>query len=530
MNDDTIIERTYPVLDTLLQECAPQADAPCLRLVTAACVFESDDAALHIMHRLIRAHRVEVIHLGRHRSARDVARAAVQEDADAVMVSCQDSGNAGYFRDLLAMLREHADGPVPVFVITVNRLNAGALAELAAIGVAQVYRGNDMSDADLAHMLGTVKTCAQVAQPTGHAHDQNIPSVARLIAPSAAQSHMVLSAQEAGYAWWPMPQARPAPTLPPLPVRAKAGGGHSLDSTSDLTSNSTFLQKERAIARMLSAVEDTFNATSPFRQLRKCRHLAPGTVPVIGITGPGGAGKSTVTDALITRFLAHFPEMRIAVISLDSTRRQHGGALLGDRLHMNALHSQQVYMRSMASRRQALATSVILQEWIESLRSEDFDLVMVETAGIGQSDTMIVDLVDVPVYVMTPDYGAASQLEKIDMLDDAELVVFNKYDQPGAWDALMEVSQQWRKNHSADPRHGDNIPVYPTIANQRNDPGVERMFFNLCQIVRARMCACFPQTPADVGLPTGVEITSGCYCLNLMPTRCDFDPLSKQVA
>lgn len=164
-------------------------------------------------------------------------------------------------------------------------------------------------------------------------------------------------------------------------------------------------------------------------------------VPVVGITGTGGAGKSSVTDELLNRFLQCFPEMRIAVVAVDPTRRRTGGALLGDRIRMNSLRSERVFMRSMATRRHHVAVSEVLKDAIAFLKAVGFDLVMVETAGIGQSDTSIVDLVDFPIYVMTSDYGAASQLEKIDMLDYAELVVLNKFDRRGAEDALRDVAQ-----------------------------------------------------------------------------------------
>ena len=217
--------------------------------------------------------------------------------------------------------------------------------------------------------------------------------------------------------------------------------------------------------------------------LRKEWQGQAGQVPVIGITGTGGAGKSSVTDEILNRFLASFPDKRIAVLAVDPTRRRTGGALLGDRIRMNSLRSNRIYMRSIATRRQHLATSEMLADHIAFLKSQGFDLVIVETAGIGQSDSEIVDMVDFSVYVMTSDYGAASQLEKIDMLDFADLVVLNKYDKRGAEDALRDIRKQWKRNHLAFDAPVDEVPVYPTIASQFNDPGVSWMFVELCRRV-----------------------------------------------
>ena len=236
-----------------------------------------------------------------------------------------------------------------------------------------------------------------------------------------------------------------------------------------------------SIAQVLSAMEDSVLTESQLDKLRKEWRIAGAKVPVIGITGTGGAGKSSVTDELLSRFMQYFPNMRIAVLAVDPTRRRTGGALLGDRIRMNSLRHPRIYMRSMATRRQHLSTSAMLGDAVAFLKSLQFDLVIVETAGIGQSDSQIVDLVDLPVYVMTSEYGAASQLEKIDMLDFASLIVLNKFDKRGAEDALRDVRKQWKRNHQAFQADDEAIPVFPTIASQFNDPGLTWMFVNLCQ-------------------------------------------------
>jgi len=249
------------------------------------------------------------------------------------------------------------------------------------------------------------------------------------------------------------------------------------------------LRKDNAVdvAQMLTALEAGIYSNA---ELKMKRHEWAGKdkqAPVVGITGTGGAGKSSVTDELLNRMLSCFPEKRIAILAVDPTRRRTGGALLGDRIRMNSLRSEHIYMRSMATRRQHLATSAMLTDAISFLKSAGFDLVLVETAGIGQSDSEIVDMVDLSCYVMTSEFGAQSQLEKIDMLDYAELVVLNKFDKRGAEDALRDVRKQWKRNHNAFTIEDEDVPVYPTIASQFNDPGLSWMFVNLLRLLREKL-------------------------------------------
>jgi len=244
----------------------------------------------------------------------------------------------------------------------------------------------------------------------------------------------------------------------------------------------TFESKQTTdVAATISAIEEGVFSDAQMSALRKEWQLQARHVPVVGITGTGGAGKSSVTDEILNRFLASFPDKRVAVLAVDPTRRRTGGALLGDRIRMNSLRSERIYMRSIATRRQHLATSEMLSDHILFLKSLGFDLVIVETAGIGQSDSEIVDMVDFSVYVMTSEYGAASQLEKIDMLDFADLIVLNKYDKRGAEDALRDIRKQWKRNHVAFDTADEDIPVFPTIASQFNDPGISWMYSELCR-------------------------------------------------
>ncbi len=239
---------------------------------------------------------------------------------------------------------------------------------------------------------------------------------------------------------------------------------------------------DQSVAEALSALEDETFDPAELEPMRAAAHQ----VPVIGITGTGGAGKSTVTDELLNRLSHTFPDKRIAVVAVDPSRRRTGGALLGDRIRMNSLRDPAIYMRSLATRAANRSTSAILADALSLLRGAGFDLVIVETAGIGQSDSDIVDLVDIPMYVMTSEFGAASQLEKIDMLDLAEIVIINKFDRRGSLDALRDVRKQWRRNHVSFETPEDEIPVYPTIASQFNDPGVTWMFHQLCRVIGAR--------------------------------------------
>jgi len=235
------------------------------------------------------------------------------------------------------------------------------------------------------------------------------------------------------------------------------------------------------LARSISVLEGAAGTDAMAEQIRRAVSRSRSTAPVIGVTGTGGAGKSSLNDELLSRFVRHFPGKQIAVVAMDPTRRRSGGALLGDRIRMNSLAAEQIFMRSLATRRQHLATSAVLKDVIGLYRLAGFDLIVVETAGIGQSDTEIVDMVDLSMYVMTSEYGAASQLEKIDMLDYADMIVLNKSEKRGAADSLRDVRKQWRRNHPERAMLPDEqVPVYPTIASWFNDPGVNRLFAALC--------------------------------------------------
>ncbi|HEU4670916.1 MAG TPA: cobalamin-dependent protein, partial [Dyella sp.] len=355
------------------QQARTPGEASPLRFVTAASLFDGHDAAINIMRRIIQAQGAEVIHLGHNRSVEDVVRAALQEDADAIALSSYQGGHVEYFKYMVDMLKERGAEHIRVFGGGGGTITPEEIRELQAYGVERIYHPNDGMKLGLTEMIEDVMARAGKAAAKRAEETRGVPAVR--------------------------------------------------------------VDDEISIGRMLSAIEEGDLAESELARLRKEWQLAGKQTPVLGLTGTGGAGKSSVVDELLLRFLQAFPQMRIAVLAVDPTRRRSGGALLGDRIRMNSLRSHRVYMRSMATRRQHAATNTVLHDCIDFLKSQPYDLVIVETAGIGQSDSEIVDLVDFPVYVMTSEYGAASQLEKIDMIDFAELIVLNKYDKRGAEDA-----------------------------------------------------------------------------------------------
>ncbi len=394
-----------------------------LRFVTAASLFDGHDAAINLMRRLIQAEGCEVVHLGHNRSVAEIVRAAICEDADGIAISSYQGGHNEFFRYMVDMLAEQGAGHIQVFGGGGGTITPEEIRALQDYGVNRIYHPDDGMKLGLKDMI------ADLVERTRKARAARSDSAFEL--PGSADS-------EAGL-----------------------------------------------VAAGLSAIENGAASEQQLALLRKAAAAVAG-VPVVGLTGTGGAGKSSVTDELINRFLQSFPDMKIAVLAVDPTRRRSGGALLGDRIRMNTLRSDRVFMRSMATRRQHLATSEVVADSLAWLRSSGFDLVILETAGIGQSDSEVVDLVDFPVYVMTSDYGAASQLEKIDMLDYAELVILNKFDRQGAQDALRDVRKQWKRNRLAFEMTDDEVPVYPTIASQFNDPGVSWMFVSLCRLLRQK--------------------------------------------
>ena len=400
-----------------------------IRVVTAASLFDGHDAAINIMRRLLQTQGAEVIHLGHDRSVDEIAEAAVQEDAHAVAVSSYQGGHLEFFGYLVERLRALGAGHVRVFGGGGGTITREEARALEARGVARIFRPEDGRALGLEGMIGAL-----------------------------------LDACRGG----------PAPARPDV-ARLSAEDPLSL---------------ARAISWFEGAAAADVAGVEPLRRALAARRTRP-AAPVVGFTGTGGAGKSSVVDEMVRRFRLEFPSRRIGCLLVDPTRRRSGGALLGDRLRMNAIHGPGVFVRSLATRQAHLALSRCVADALRVLQAADFDLLIVETAGIGQSDSEVIDLVDLPVYVMTPEYGAPSQLEKIDMLDLAEVVVLNKADRHGAADALRDVRRQWRRNRGRPELPDAEVPVFATIARRWNDPGVDHLY----RALRDRLLGA-PEAPA----------------------------------
>ncbi len=411
-------------------QAAPASARGPVRAVTAAALFDGHDASINIMRRLLQSQGAEVIHLGHDRSVDDVLTAALQEDADMIAVSSYQGGHLEFFRYLIDRLREAGAGHIRVYGGGGGVISPEEVRALHAYGVTRVFRPEDGQKIGLAGMIG------------------------QMLEPGLSR-----------------PEVFPEQELARL----------SFDSTT-------------AIARLVSFFEargsDDAAALDALRKrLASRRRGAP--APVVGFTGTGGAGKSTLVDELVRRFWLAHPDKSVGVLSIDPTRRTSGGALLGDRLRMNAIRPPAVFVRSLATRRAHRALSSAVTDGVRVLQAANFDLILVETAGIGQSDSEIVDLVDLSVYVMTPEFGAPSQLETIDMLELADAVVLNKFDRRGGEDALRDVRKQWRRNQPDQQRPDDRVPVFPTIASRWNDAGTDRLYAELVALVAGRGFAGF---------------------------------------
>jgi len=411
-----------------MESIAPYQSRYKIRFVTAASLFDGHDATINIMRRILQSSGAEVIHLGHNRSVDEVVNCAIQEDVQGIALTSYQGGHLEYFKYMHDLLAERGAGHIKIFGGGGGVFLPQEIEELQAYGISRIYSPDDGRTMGLQGMINDMlQQC-------------DFPTVTHL---NGEMDH--LPEKDAG-----------------------------------------------AIARLISMAENTPPKPSP-RERAFEKQSEQKVLPlredlggvVLGITGTGGSGKSSLVDEIVRRFLMA-TDKTLAIISVDPSKRKTGGALLGDRIRMNAINHPRVYMRSLATRQANLALSQHVQESIDICKAAGFDLIIVETSGIGQSDTMITDYCDVSLYVMTPEFGAATQLEKIDMLDFADLVALNKYDKRGALDAIRDVRKQYKRNHQLFSAKDDDLPVYGTMASQFNDPGMNTLFAAIMETIKAK--------------------------------------------
>ncbi len=412
-----------------------------VRVVTATALFDGHDASINIMRRILQDAGAEVIHLGHNRSVLDIVDAAVDEDVQGIALSSYQGGHVEFFKYMVDLLNERGATHIKIFGGGGGVIVPDEIKELEAYGVTKIFSPEDGAEMGLQGMINHMMEIMDFSTVRNQDIDLDALSVDnRLLLAN------IVSIFE---------QAR------------------------EPTNNSKSAITELDLDKLKKKLADKAGN-------RK--------IPVIGITGTGGAGKSSLTDELIFRFLNDFKDLTIAVISCDPSKRKTGGALLGDRIRMNSIGNPRIYMRSLATRKSHTEIPEVLGEVIDAVKGAGFDIVIAETAGIGQGDSHIIDLVDLPIYVMTGEFGAASQLEKIDMLDFAELVVINKFEKQGSEDAVNDVRKQMQRNRKEWEKDLKEMSVFGTIASKFNDDGVTALYHAILERIETK---------------TGVKLTSG---------------------
>ena len=401
-----------------------------IRIVSATSLFDGHDAAINVMRRVIQASGAEVIHLGHNRSAQELVDCAIQEDAHALALTSYQGGHVEYFKYIRELLDARGYQHVKIFGGGGGVILPEESDTLHRAGITRIYSPDDGRKLGLQGMINDL----------------------------LQKSDFDLTALQ--------------------PV--KSVGAEALNPTA-----------HPLIGRLITVAENVEAGSKRPAYFAEIEARAQTSAsPVIGITGTGGAGKSSLIDEFVRRFLFDFPEKTLAILSVDPSKRKTGGALLGDRIRMNAIDHPHVYMRSLATRQSNLALSKHVEDALKILKAAAFDLIILETSGIGQSDTEIVEHSDVSLYVMTPEYGAATQLEKIDMIDFADVIAINKFDRKGALDALRDVKKQFRRSRKLFPGPNsptdDELPIHGSIAAQFNDPGMTRVYRSLLQVLNLK--------------------------------------------
>jgi methylmalonyl-CoA mutase len=386
-----------------------------VRFVTAASLFDGHDASINIMRRILQSTGAEVIHLGHNRSVQEIVNAALQEDVQGIAITSYQGGHVEFFKYMIDLLKAGGGGNIKVFGGGGGVIVPSEIRELHDYGVSRIYAPEDGQSMGLQGMI----------------NDLVVQADFDLTALAPQQPEAVLAALKSG--------------------------------------------DRRVLAQIITALENGAYPEALRQEIIKA--AAEVQVPTLGITGTGGAGKSSLTDELVRRFrLDQGDSIKLAIISIDPSRKRTGGALLGDRIRMNAIEHPNIYMRSLATRDTGSEVSAALPEVIAACKLAGFDFIIVETSGIGQGNAAIVPLVDASLYVMTPEFGAASQLEKIDMLDFADFVAINKFDRKGADDALRDVRKQYQRNREAFMTPTEQMPVFGTMAARFNDDGVTALY------------------------------------------------------
>ncbi len=407
-----------------MQQPAPYTPHHKVRIVTAASLFDGHDAAINIMRRIMQSSGAEIIHLGHNRSVQEIVDCAIQEDVQGIAITSYQGGHIEFFKYMYDLLKERGAGHIKIFGGGGGTILPEEIRELHEYGITRIYHPDDGRAMGLQGMINDVL-------------------------------------QKCDFA-----------------VGASVNGELKHLSDFRLTENAG------AVARLISVAENNpeLFGSEIASGLQKIAGNKKNP-PVLGITGTGGAGKSSMVDELVRRFLRDFPNKNIGIVSVDPSKRKTGGALLGDRIRMNAINSPRVYMRSLATRQSNLALSRYVHSAVDILKAAHYDLIILETSGIGQSDTEIVDHSDVSLYIMTPEFGAATQLEKIDMLDFADVIAINKFDKRGALDALRDVRKQVQRNRNLWDIPTENMPVFGCIASQFNDPGVNQLYRRVMELL-----------------------------------------------